>query len=206
MARILNFTETGHRRLASLLPWYLNGTLSAQEHDELEAHLSQCTQCRAELEEMREIAGILRTDVSDIQADIAFRRIAGRLGGMTWTGRLEAWFSDHVPAWSGRVVLAAQFALIAVLAVVLWQKPQPHDYRVLADATHGQTDRLFVRFGPAATEAGIRAALMRADARIVDGPTPDGVYVVQPVGQALLSRDRLVHDPVVAHVQVVEVH
>lgn len=39
------------RQAAELLPWYLNGTLAADERGEVEDHLSSCARCRTELHE-----------------------------------------------------------------------------------------------------------------------------------------------------------
>ena len=40
-------------KLKSLLPWYLNRTLSAEEAKKVEAHLKECPKCQKELEELR---------------------------------------------------------------------------------------------------------------------------------------------------------
>ena len=39
-----------HRRLQSLLPWWLNGTLDADEQRQVEQHLKVCASCRKECE------------------------------------------------------------------------------------------------------------------------------------------------------------
>ena len=36
------------------LPWLLNGSLEAGEHDEVRAHLADCERCRAALNDTRE--------------------------------------------------------------------------------------------------------------------------------------------------------
>jgi anti-sigma factor RsiW len=45
---------------ALLLPWYVNGTLSADEVRHVEAHLLRCETCRAELAEQRQWRELMR--------------------------------------------------------------------------------------------------------------------------------------------------
>ena len=46
--------------MAQLLPFYVNGTLSAEQHAEVEAALAADAALRAELEEVREIAALVQ--------------------------------------------------------------------------------------------------------------------------------------------------
>ena len=41
------------REIRELLPWYVNGSLDAAEHEAVESHLASCEECRAELEDTR---------------------------------------------------------------------------------------------------------------------------------------------------------
>ena len=42
-----------HEAIGELLPWYLNDTLEADEHERVERHLQSCAECRDELEELK---------------------------------------------------------------------------------------------------------------------------------------------------------
>ncbi len=42
-----------HEAIQELLPWYLNDTLEADEHERVERHLQSCAECRDELEDLK---------------------------------------------------------------------------------------------------------------------------------------------------------
>jgi hypothetical protein len=174
-----------HREAQDLLPWYLTGRLDADETAMVEAHLAECETCRADLRvEGRLNAKIARMplDVEQGWADMR-RRIEGggpprrpeRQGGATWvfwpkrgqTGVLT-WAT-----WG----LAAQAFLVLVSAVIVLMTLQPDRYRTLGSGARRDADVL-VMFRPETNEAALRRALTAADARIVDGPTAGGAYLV----------------------------
>ena len=49
-------SNTIHEDVDGLLPWYVNGTLSAAEREYVEEHLSDCADCAQELAALRRIA------------------------------------------------------------------------------------------------------------------------------------------------------
>lgn len=200
MARILDFGESAHRRLQNLLPWYQNGTLEPVERAAVEAHLRDCESCRAELTALEAVVRTLEDEAADGPAEAAFARIRDRL---------EDAAPVHPAAgrrrWLVGGAIAAQFAVIAVLGAALWQRPEVPAYRTLSDAGRVTTERLFVRFDPARTEADVRAALQQAAARVVDGPTPDGVYVVESARPAAAARAAMLRGGVAVDVQAIEV-
>ena len=51
---------------ATLLPWYLNGTLREEERQEVAQHLRECQPCRTELDELSR----LRQQVKAAYADL----------------------------------------------------------------------------------------------------------------------------------------
>lgn len=52
-------SANAHEGVEMLLPWYVNGRLSAVETAEVEQHLERCSVCRAELEQCRALARTL---------------------------------------------------------------------------------------------------------------------------------------------------
>ncbi len=42
--------ELSHQQAAEVLPWFVNGTLTGQEHAAVDAHVRSCLRCRSELE------------------------------------------------------------------------------------------------------------------------------------------------------------
>ncbi len=49
-------TDAQATDMCLLLPWYVNGTLSAREREAVEQHLQECDQCRQDVGELRAIS------------------------------------------------------------------------------------------------------------------------------------------------------
>ncbi|MCS7198334.1 MAG: zf-HC2 domain-containing protein [Candidatus Bipolaricaulota bacterium] len=54
------------QELRELLPWYANGTLAEEERAKVEAHLARCAHCRRELQEIRQIKGLVALSVEGV--------------------------------------------------------------------------------------------------------------------------------------------
>lgn len=189
-----------HRDARDLLPWYVNGTLAGTELEALTRHLEGCEACREELDQERRLAYALRTsEEMSFAPERAFRALRERLdreeelersrrerapGGPV--GRLLRGFLDlAVPV---RWALAAQLVIILALGAVLIRGDgtPPAEFRTLSEAPAvalGEVPRLRVVFDAAASEGEIRALLIEAGGRIVDGPSLFGVYTVEVLGQ-----------------------
>jgi hypothetical protein len=65
---------------ASLLPWFVNETLSAEDRGRVEAHLADCAPCRAELAAERRIRALLRQPEA-VQAvpQLGLRKLLSRI-------------------------------------------------------------------------------------------------------------------------------
>jgi len=208
---------------ATLLPWYVAGTLGAGEAAAVEAHLRGCEGCRAEEAELRRLRTAVHAAVEtrpspspDLLARIAARveAAAPRRApepAASWWSRLVEWAGSLLsprlaPAMAlGLIVL--QFGAIAVLGARLYETaygpaattqggPPP------AGAPVAGETRLRVAFDEAATARRIRAVLQEAGARVVDGPSAAGFYTVAgPAGAADALRR---HPDVVRFVEPLE--
>jgi hypothetical protein len=54
--------EREHRRILELIPWYVNGTLAADERQLVEAHAASCPRCHGELHAAAEMARAFQED------------------------------------------------------------------------------------------------------------------------------------------------
>ena len=61
MAEIFPFRPSEHESVQKLLPWFVNGTLSAHESGLVEAHISECDECHADLTLERQLAHDIAT-------------------------------------------------------------------------------------------------------------------------------------------------
>ena len=197
-------TGTCPHEAATLLPWYVNGTLTPDERPSVEDHLGACVLCAEELVTLLKVQAGLRRELADApdpsaalwqkvrrqiaEAPAVTDRLAPRTGGQqdrsTW-----AWLSDLLrpvlrPGWAlaALVLIAVQTAVIVGLAV---KGPSggSTEYRTLTGPpTSGQPSgprvRLRVAFVEQAPEQAIRAVLGEVKATIVDGPSAAGFYLI----------------------------
>ncbi len=199
----------GHEELELLLPWYVNGTLEAAERAALDDHLAGCARCRAELAREEGLAATLRAteDVAPAPHPAQLARLMGRLDGEPRAERLPR----LAALWAGtprpvRWAVAAQALLVLALAAVTgWRaggadparetaavQTPAAEFRTLSDtapeapaAAPAGAVRLRVLFAEETSARAVRAILLCVGGRIVDGPSPLGVYTVEvPAGPA----------------------
>lgn len=161
-----------------LLPWYVNGTLEAEEREQIEAYLERNAEARDEVELLR----ALRQQVKEKK----FENSPGELGLQRLKRDIKQDSEQHKGSsdkMTGRVVTVASFwrplAVAACLAVVI-------QAGVMIGFTGGPGGELEpagktisvlqVTFAPDATEQDIREVLQAAGASIADGPTALGIY------------------------------
>jgi hypothetical protein len=169
-----------HEQSQMLLPWRVNGTLEPGDATVFEAHLAECSECRDDL--------AANMALHELYSGMPVKGPAVRPALLDALGKDAArplrtdrhFLKRHLSTRWGRVAQAA-IAAAAAVTVVLFVAPAERDgdYRLLgADtpATHGNA---MVLFSPDTAERDLRAALEQAGARLVDGPTASGAYIVQ---------------------------
>ena len=184
-----------HRTLQDLLPWYVNGQLDDVEQARVEVHLHDCALCQAELKVQRQLeAEIKRLPINVEEGWSQMRRrleaesrpkrspwawlralvAAGGNPGALAGGRSRGGAWAAAPGWAMAGVLGM------VSAAVLLTYAQPQRYHALSAApTAAATGNVLVMFRPDTREKDMRAALQDNAARLVDGPTATGAYVLQ---------------------------
>jgi Putative zinc-finger len=208
---------------ATLLPWYLSGTLAPGEARAVEQHLAGCSACREEVEQLRRLRTALATTVEsrpaparDLFASVRSRIEADATAPARSTVPETPWWERFAAAIFG--VLPPRMAPAAALAVIVLQlgalavvgtiaqqalrgpgvttQSGPVDHRPLPPGLV----RLRVAFRPNAPEGEIRALLQRLEARVADGPSAAGFYIVEapttiggrPVTDVLQERAELI--------------
>jgi len=104
-----------HERVARRLSQYLDGTLPGRDLERVEAHLSECGECRTQLMELRRTAQLLRslrgaTEPADLAAAVLARIRAGEA---------EPSFGERLRASLGRFFAGSFGAPLATAAVGL---------------------------------------------------------------------------------------
>jgi len=196
--RILQFEARRHGEAMRLLPWLVNGRMDEAERGWVESHVAGCAECRQELDALRQLQSGCRApdaaaDARDAdEADRGWQRLQGRLQPALATpgGRpaQHRWLRARWQRWA----IAAQAAVIATLAVVLWQQPEPAAYHTLGAASAATSGNLVIVFDSRTDESRMRRLLLASQARIVDGPNDAGAYVLAvPPARLPMIRDAL---------------
>jgi len=197
MADILRLADGVHARGEVLLPWYVNGTLDPAERAFVDGHVVQCERCRTDLARLRTIAEEVRELDVDPDRDLAFGRLSSRIEPVgRLSSRIDSAVSDPLSPrdpirrralsslWGSaralQVLVLLQLGGLAALGAIGLRTVPGAEYRTLAaPAAPSDRGRLIVAFDSAQPEVAIRRVLVAADARVVDGPTADGLYVLE---------------------------
>jgi anti-sigma factor RsiW len=181
--RVVRLDPATHKVVDTLLPWFVNGTLDADERALVERHVAECARCRQEVEWLRGLHAACVAGEASPEGSGAFRKLRRRLEApRRRAGRASARFL-HTP-WT-HWVMGVQLVLIAGLGALMFQDTfQDADragrYRTLAapSAVLPARGALVVVFDPNTPEIELRRVLREAGARVVDGPTASNAYVL----------------------------
>lgn len=161
--------------IAELLPFYLNGTLEPAEKARVETELPTCESCRAELAELRDIAGVLRARAAAMPAPPAqlLERARARIATppMLSAARVRSAWWGTVARYAAAVVLVAS---VSAGAVAAWHA---HEAGVARDGT--------------ATTTGSGDSQGTLVYRVSPGPRAARVAPLAAVGQSVARAHRL---------------
>jgi len=163
-----------HEQAQMLLPWLANGTLEPGELAMVEAHLAECRECSADLADclaMRRLYAAVPAE--DVPERTAPHRAENVSPIRDFRRRLSTGWGRAATA---AIAAAAALTLIVVLAPV---ERGGGEYRLLGSDSGDRSGNAIVLFSPDSAERDMRAALERADAKLVDGPTASGAYIVR---------------------------
>lgn len=179
MGHIIQLHDDPHGAAQSLLPWYVNGTLDPAEAELVEAHLAACADCRADLAAERALGGQVAAMSMDVEHGWAVMR--ERMEAAPQRRALSPVRFLRRPVAIGWVVAGQLAAAALIVALVLPGHPAQTGapYHALGSAPVAEPGNLVIQFTPDTSERAMRAAFMRADSRVVDGPTASGAYVLR---------------------------
>lgn len=139
------------KRIVEILPWLLNGTLSAEEQQQARTHLAQCAECRRELQETAFAGAVHQRHISEqALVDYTFDRTA--LGPQrelieSHTARCAACAEQLALAEQSRRLLEAEESEVALQPPIHLIKDRP------AKIDRAGTPRWPVRFWQTAAVA-----------------------------------------------------
>jgi hypothetical protein len=188
-----------HAEAWAMLPWLANGRLTTSDREWVEAHVTQCAECRGELDAQRKVASQIRRDATpDTGTDEqrSFNKLWARIeasesaapvssaatvGSVSRTSRTVRWLVAAV------VVQGFGLALFGFNAM----RDGANDF-VTVTAPDAPTHRLnapTVRlvFSPAASVADINTLLTHQGLSIVSGPGTSGNFTAELSADAVAS-------------------
>ena len=179
MGRIIGFRGNRHEQVQLLLPWYVTGRLDAADRADVEEHLANCDECRAELAIERRLHGELSQP--ELNVELGWAGFRQRLRPGASEPRIRKPPSMPRTMFSGRRIafaLAAQVVLLITAGVLMFSFDAQPAYHTLGAAPGIHSGNMLAIFRPETTEQQLRQSLQESGARIADGPTSAGAYVL----------------------------
>jgi hypothetical protein len=176
-----------HEAITLLLPWYVNGTVSALDRQRIDAHVAGCAACRSDLEFERRIHARVATDVVVEHIPAAsLNRLQSRVDGLkahaTVTQREPRRIHRPSLPWLGLIAASVAGAVVTVgfYTAREWHRPgdasAPSYYTVTDPEPRPSNEVIRAVFAPTITLVELQALLDEAQLKIVSGPTEAGVY------------------------------
>jgi len=166
------------QQLKKLLPWYVNGTLAAEERMQVKEYVAADPNGQAEVDFLKSVQTAIREQQEDVvsPAEFGWQRLQRTIPEQRHESNTES-----TNRW-WRPTLAAAAILLMIQGGVLlqiWPVYQQH-YTVLS--SHPQSTGgtvLQISFEPNITEQRLREIINKVDARIIGGPGSLGIYRLQ---------------------------
>ncbi len=196
-----------NERFEELLPWYVNGSLGAEDRAWVDRYLSEHPEANAEVEWHRSLSRRLQDSAPAVPETIGLAKAMTLIRGDRPT------LSERITAFFGAFGMrpAAAFAGVAIVAiqggVILNLMNTTHDdaaeLRALRATPTDARPMLKLNFAPDAKEADIRHLLMSVQGQLAGGPGQLGDYfVIVPAGKEAAAADRLKSNPIVQAVSL----
>jgi|SRR6185369_835321 len=182
-------------RFEELLPWYVNGSLGAEDRAFVDAYLKEHPEARSELDWYQSLQKRVQENAPAVPATIGLARTIRLIQGDRPT------LSERINAFFGNLGLRPSYAM-AALAVVAVQggvilnllgdvRENADEIRALNAVRVKEGPMLKVSFTPDAKESDIRMLLVQVQGELAGGPGQLGDYYLRvPAGSeaAALAR------------------
>jgi hypothetical protein len=190
------------QRFEELLPWYVNGTLNAEDRAAVEAHLQAHPEAEAELAWFRSLSARIQDDVPAVPETIGLARAMTLIRGdrPTFSERVGAFFGGlgmrPAAAFAGLAIVAVQGAFI--LNLLQSAEQDAVEMRSLRASAVDDGPMLKINFAPEAKEAEIRHLLISVQGRLAGGPGQLGdYYIAVPPGREAAAVTQVQANPIV---------
>lgn len=191
-----------NERFEELLPWYVNGSLGAEDRAYVEAYLEQHPEVRGELDWYRSLQRRVQENAPAVPATIGLAKAMRLIQGDRPT------FSERVGAFFGNLGMRPAYALagLAIMAVqggvILQLLGETHDnaeeIRALNAKRVDEGPMLKISFAPDARETDIRMLVIQLRGELAGGPGQLGDYYLRvPAGSEAQALKQVQAAPIV---------
>lgn len=179
----MNISE---QECVEILPWYLNGTLSAEEKQAVESQLENSEELREQLFQLQQLRQSMPEQVNFNNSELGWHRLQKQIRNERQTNSMSS-TSKSVLSQSGlkRYVATAASLVIAVQIglFTITQSPSQDDIRLLGDkgtiiVGHRQLI-LQLQFTSGASWQQVQELVRRVNGDIVQGPSALGIVQVR---------------------------
>lgn len=207
-------------RFDELLPFYVNGTLGADDRAWIESYLREHPLAANELHWLRSVQTMTQEEAVPASSEIGLERALQRIRGeraaaappvapQPMVERVRHWLSRLVPTPMLKPALAGALAVIALQAVVITsmvgERDETSEIRTLPGNVTEHGPYVKLNFRPDASETDIRMLLIDVQASLASGPGQLGDYYVRvPASQIDGVTARLGASAIVEGVAVVD--
>jgi hypothetical protein len=180
-----------HRECWDLLPWFVTDRVSKDEAKRLEQHLSDCAECRAELDSQRLLRDAMRSEDALVLApQAAFQKLMQRIDddvhavaaqpaeSMAQAAVAPTRRGSGTTRWLAIAACVQGVAITGLLGALVWQSTPKIEDRTGPDfQTRSQPDSfpqgvaLRTVFADNVTVEQMNELLHSINARVVDGPS-----------------------------------
>ncbi len=189
-------------RFDELLPWYVNGTIGAEDRALVEQVMAEDPMARAEVEWYRSLARRMQDDAPKVPETIGLSKVLARIGTPQprWPQRVAAFLGSLAArpavAFAGLALIVVQSGVIVHLAG--GADDDAAQMRAVSATPTQDRPLLKINFAPDAREADIRHLLISVQGRLVGGPGQLGDYFVAvPAGKEAALVEQLKTNPAV---------
>lgn len=191
-----------NKRFEELVPWYVNGSLGAEDRAWVDDYLTQHPEARSELDWYRSLQARVRENVPAVPATIGLARTMRLIQGDRPS------LAERVGAFFGNFGMRPSFAL-AGLALVAVQggvilnllghaREDADQIRALNAVRVEEGPMLKISFAPDAREADIRLLMVQVQGELAGGPGQLGDYYLRvPAGSEAQALAKVQSAPIV---------
>jgi hypothetical protein len=188
-----------------LVPWYVNGSLGAEEREWVDRYIAEHPEARAEVDWHHALSQSMKKSALAVPETVGLAKTMALIhrDRPTFSARVTSFFTAlgvrPSVAFAGLAVIALQGGMILSLL-----NPPADDVEGIRTGRVMPTDNrpmLKLNFKPDAKEAEIRHLLMSVQGHLAGGPGQLGDYfVVVPAGKEAAAVRQLESNPIVASV------